>query len=120
VPPWHETEKTLGVIGTPLVDTHARFFKTATYGDTLQFHISIAEWRGKSFVHALPRHARRATRSWNATRCASSRAQQSATAHSLQRLAPSLSCCPPQSSDAVQYNGSPSTSKQQALPWSHA
>ena len=24
VPPWHETEKTLGVIGTPLVDTHAQ------------------------------------------------------------------------------------------------
>jgi 4-hydroxybenzoyl-CoA thioesterase len=50
VPPWHETEKTLGVIGTPLVDTHARFVKTASYGDTLDFHVSIAEWRGKSFV----------------------------------------------------------------------
>ena len=34
VPPWRETEKTLGVIGTPLVDTHARFVKTASYGDT--------------------------------------------------------------------------------------
>ncbi|HYE40333.1 MAG TPA: acyl-CoA thioesterase [Ramlibacter sp.] len=50
VPPWHETEKSLGVIGTPLVDTHARFVKTASYGDTLQIHTSIAEWRGKSFV----------------------------------------------------------------------
>ncbi|HSV47815.1 MAG TPA: acyl-CoA thioesterase [Ramlibacter sp.] len=50
VPPWHETEKTLGVIGTPLVDTHARFMKTASYGDTLQVHTCIAEWRGKSFV----------------------------------------------------------------------
>ncbi|MEO7390655.1 MAG: acyl-CoA thioesterase [Ramlibacter sp.] len=50
VPPWHETEKLHGIIGTPLVDTHARFVKTASYGDTLQIATSIAEWRGKSFV----------------------------------------------------------------------
>ena len=50
VPPWHETEKTMGLIGTPVVDTHAKFVKTATYGDVLEFHTSIAEWRGKSFV----------------------------------------------------------------------
>ena len=50
VPPWHETERTLGVIGTPLVDTHAKFIKTASYGDVLQIHTSISEWRGKSFV----------------------------------------------------------------------
>jgi 4-hydroxybenzoyl-CoA thioesterase len=50
VPPWHETERLYGVIGTPLVDTHAKFVKTASYGDTLDIHVSIAEWRGKSFV----------------------------------------------------------------------
>lgn len=50
VPPWHETERTLGIIGTPLVDTHAKFIKTASYGDVLQIHTSISEWRGKSFV----------------------------------------------------------------------
>lgn len=50
VPPWHETERTLGVIGTPLVDTHARFIKTASYPDVLRIHTSIAEWRTKSFV----------------------------------------------------------------------
>jgi len=38
------------VIGTPLVDTHARFVKTASYGDVLHIHIQIAEWRAKSFV----------------------------------------------------------------------
>ncbi len=52
VPRWEETEATLGVIGTPLVDTHARFVKTATYGDLLQVHTRVAEWRGKSFVQA--------------------------------------------------------------------
>ena len=50
VPPWHETEKALGIIGTPLVDTHARFIKSASYGDELQIHTSIPEWRNKSFV----------------------------------------------------------------------
>jgi 4-hydroxybenzoyl-CoA thioesterase len=50
VPPWHETEKTSGLIGTPLVDTHARFVKTASYGDTLKIHAHVAEWRDKSFV----------------------------------------------------------------------
>jgi 4-hydroxybenzoyl-CoA thioesterase len=50
VPPWTETEESLGVIGTPVVDTRARFIQTATYGDRLAIHVSIAEWRGKSFV----------------------------------------------------------------------
>ena len=50
VPPWHETEKTLGVFGTPLVDTHSKFLKTASYGDTLSLKVSITEWRDKSFV----------------------------------------------------------------------
>ena len=50
VPSWEETEKTLGVIGTPLVDVHSRFMRTATYGDLLDIHTSIREWREKSFV----------------------------------------------------------------------
>lgn len=50
VPPWTETAKTLGVIGTPIVDTQTRFVATATYGDVLDIHTAIAEWRTKSFV----------------------------------------------------------------------
>ena len=50
VPTWTETEKTHGVIGTPLVDTQAKFIKTATYGDALYIHTTISEWRTKSFV----------------------------------------------------------------------
>ena len=52
VPRWEETTETLGVIGTPLVDTHTRFVKTASYGDTLQIAVRITEWRDKSFVQA--------------------------------------------------------------------
>ncbi len=50
VPPWHETEATHGIIGTPLVDTHCKFIATASYGDVLNIEVSVAEWRGKSFV----------------------------------------------------------------------
>lgn len=50
VPRWEETTKTLGVIGTPLVDTHTRFVKAASYGDTLHIAVRVAEWRDKSFV----------------------------------------------------------------------
>jgi 4-hydroxybenzoyl-CoA thioesterase len=50
VPRWEETTETLGVIGTPLVDTHTRFVKAASYGDTLQIAVRITEWREKSFV----------------------------------------------------------------------
>ncbi len=50
VPPWHELEKTHGLIGTPLVDTKARFVNTASYGATLDVFTSVPQWRGKSFV----------------------------------------------------------------------
>lgn len=50
VPSWTETEKTLGVIGTPLVDTHAKFVNIASYGDVLNIHASVVEWRERSFV----------------------------------------------------------------------
>ena len=50
VPRWEDTRASLGVIGTPLVDTHTRFVNTASYGDTLQVNTGIAQWRGKSFV----------------------------------------------------------------------
>jgi len=52
VPPWHDTEKSIGLIGTPLVDTQASFIRTASYGDELQIHVSITEWRSKSFVQS--------------------------------------------------------------------
>ena len=50
VPRWEETARTLGVIGTPLVDTKSRFIKTASYGDVLDIAVAISEWRTKSFV----------------------------------------------------------------------
>ena len=50
VPSRQETRQSMGLIGTPLVDTQASFVKTASYGDVLQIHTQISEWRNKSFV----------------------------------------------------------------------
>jgi 4-hydroxybenzoyl-CoA thioesterase len=50
MPPWHELERSTGIIGTPLVDTQARFVNSASYGDVLDIETAIIEWRRKSFV----------------------------------------------------------------------
>ena len=47
VPPWRELVKTRGIIGTPLLEIHTRFMRPATYGDRLQVHTSVSEWREK-------------------------------------------------------------------------
>jgi len=50
VPPWRELQKTTGIIGTPLLELHTRFLKTATYGERLQVHTCVEEWRNKVFL----------------------------------------------------------------------
>ena len=51
VPPWRELVKTRGIVGTPLLEIHTRFLRTATYGETLRIHTSVQEWQGKVFIH---------------------------------------------------------------------
>jgi 4-hydroxybenzoyl-CoA thioesterase len=50
VKPWRELVKTTGIIGTPLLETNNKFMRPATYGETLQIHTSVLEWRAKVFV----------------------------------------------------------------------
>jgi 4-hydroxybenzoyl-CoA thioesterase len=50
VPPWRDTERSSGIIGTPLIDVHARFMLPASYGDRLAIESSIRQWRNRSFV----------------------------------------------------------------------
>lgn len=50
IPPWHVLEKTTGIIGTPLLEHHARFISSATYGERLLISTHIAEWRSKTFI----------------------------------------------------------------------
>ncbi|PRD66192.1 acyl-CoA thioesterase [Malikia granosa] len=51
LPPWRELQKTRGIIGTPLLEIHTRFLRPASYGDRLQIHTRITEWRNKVFIH---------------------------------------------------------------------
>ena len=50
IPPWRELIKTTGIVGTPLLEIHTKFMRPATYGETLQVHTSVEEWREKVFI----------------------------------------------------------------------
>ena len=50
VPPWRELVKTRGIVGTPLLEINTKFMRTATYGETLQIHTCVQEWRAKVFI----------------------------------------------------------------------
>ena len=50
VPPWRELVKTRGIVGTPLLEINTRFFKAATYGETLTITTHVEEWRAKVIV----------------------------------------------------------------------
>jgi 4-hydroxybenzoyl-CoA thioesterase len=50
VPPWRELAKTRGIVGTPLLEVNTKFHQPATYGETLQIHTSVVDWRAKVFI----------------------------------------------------------------------
>ena len=50
LPPWRELVKTRGIVGTPLLEINTKFFKTATYGETLLITTHVEEWRAKVLV----------------------------------------------------------------------
>ena len=51
VPPWRELVKTRGIVGTPLLEIHTKFSKSATYGETIEVHTTVEEWNAKTFKH---------------------------------------------------------------------
>ena len=57
LPAWRDLEKTTGIIGTPLVSTSADFKAPASYGDEIDVHTSIEQWKRSSFEmrHVLRR-----------------------------------------------------------------
>lgn len=50
VPAWNQIKEPSGFVGTPLLEVHSRFLKTATYTDNLLIHTTILEWHTKVFV----------------------------------------------------------------------
>ncbi len=51
LPPFRELERSRGIMGHPLLEVQTKFFQPATYGDQLEVHTSVSEWRAKVFVH---------------------------------------------------------------------
>lgn len=51
IPPWRDLTETRGIIGTPVLEINTRFMKSGTYGDVIEVHTSIEEWRAKTFTH---------------------------------------------------------------------
>jgi 4-hydroxybenzoyl-CoA thioesterase len=51
IPPWRELVKTRGIIGTPLLEIHTKFYKPATYGETIEVHTTVEEWQAKTLRH---------------------------------------------------------------------
>ena len=52
LPPWRDTERTHGIVGTPLLEASSRFLRPATYGDRIEVHTSVAEWNARTFVQS--------------------------------------------------------------------
>ena len=50
LPPWREMTEPPGVVGAPLLEIHTKFLKSVTYGETIDVHTDVEEWRGKVFV----------------------------------------------------------------------
>jgi 4-hydroxybenzoyl-CoA thioesterase len=50
LPAWHELKDPAPCIGAPLLEIHTRFHTAATYGERLDVHTRVEEWRGKVFI----------------------------------------------------------------------
>ncbi len=50
IPPWRELQRSTGIIGTPLLEIHTRFLEPATYGQRLEIHTCVEEWRRKVLI----------------------------------------------------------------------
>ena len=50
LPPWHAMEALPNSVGAPLLEIHTKFYVPATYGETIEVHTTVEEWKGKVFV----------------------------------------------------------------------
>ncbi|WP_076997489.1 thioesterase family protein [Variovorax sp. KK3] len=50
LPPWRAIESLPGCVGAPLLEIHTRFHTSVTYGERIEIHTRVEEWRGKVFI----------------------------------------------------------------------
>lgn len=49
LPPWRAMKELPGCVGGPLLEIHTRFHTSVTYGERIEIHTCVEEWRGKVF-----------------------------------------------------------------------
>jgi len=50
LPPWRAMEELPNCIGAPMLEIHTRFHTSVTYGECIDVHTDVEEWRGKVFI----------------------------------------------------------------------
>lgn len=50
LPPWRAMRELPDCVGAPLLEIRTRCHAAATYGERIDFHTCIEEWRGKVFI----------------------------------------------------------------------
>jgi len=50
--PWREMTELPDCVGAPLLEIHNRFHTAVTYGEHIEIHTRIEEWRGKVFIQS--------------------------------------------------------------------
>ncbi len=50
--PWREMTELPNCVGAPLLEIHNRFHTAVTYGERIEIHTRIEEWRGKVFIQS--------------------------------------------------------------------
>lgn len=50
LPPWRAMKELPGCVGGPLLEIHTRFHASVTYGERIEIHTCVEEWRGKVFL----------------------------------------------------------------------
>ncbi|MFN9746185.1 MAG: acyl-CoA thioesterase [Betaproteobacteria bacterium] len=50
LPRWRDMAELPGCVGAPLLEIHTRFVAPVTWGERIEIHTRVDEWRGKVFV----------------------------------------------------------------------
>jgi 4-hydroxybenzoyl-CoA thioesterase len=50
LPAWRAMTDLPGCVGAPLLEIHTRFINSVTYGERIEIHTHVEEWRGKVFI----------------------------------------------------------------------
>jgi len=50
LPAWRAMTELSDCVGPPMLELHTRFHTSVTYGERIEVHTTVEEWRGKVFI----------------------------------------------------------------------